>query len=488
MMHTIDKTIKGFKRMLALILALVLLLGTAAFVPAQAEGSGTIKVKLTRLGSNSTIRLTTGCAYVLSGNGKMNIPSGSSVTISASGSFLTVSVGGVKVHCGSSAQLLRCAAGNTGIRFTEPSMANVFCGDLYLNASGGTITPILHIYMEDYLYGVVAYEMSNSYPLEALKAQAVAARNYALRKKQSRASSSYHVTDTTSDQVFRGYNSSQSRVIQAVNETSGRVLYAGGSLASCYYGASNGGQTESTKNAWKSSLSYSIVKDDPYDLEHPSAKKTTASIRKDAQNLNASLEAALISGAKKALNAKEVEISSIKSITPCNPKYPAPSRLYQTLRFELDVKADGVSRSAQVDVGTYGELESWYGLSINSASNETVAVEEDADAFRVVLRRWGHGIGMSQRGAQRMASEYGKSYSEILDFYYPGTSLKSVSLSETGAHGSVRVDGEAITRAAALEGAVMRTGADENASVRAEISSGVQLDVYEMNAEWAAVL
>lgn len=473
--------------MLALVLMLALMTGMGFSLPALAEGNGTVKVKLTRLGSPSAIRLTTGCAYVLSGNGKMNIPSGSSVTVTASGSSLSVSVGGVKVHCGSSVQLLRCATGNAGIRFNSPSLSNVFCGDLYLTASGGSITPVLHIYMEDYLYGVVAYEMSNSYPLEALKAQAVAARNYALRKKQARESSSYHVTDTTSDQVFKGYNSSQGRVIQAVNETSGRVLYAGGALASCYYTASNGGQTEATKNAWGGSLSYSVVKDDPYDLEHPSAKKTTATIRKDAGKLNESLEAELISGAKKALNAQEVEIISISDITPCNPKYAAPSRLYKTLRFTLEVKADGSICSTNVDVGTYGELESWYGLSINSASNETVSVEEDADAFRIVLRRWGHGIGMSQRGAQRMASAYGKSYSQILDFYYPGTSLKSVSLSRTGAHGAVKVDGEVIARAAALEGAVMRTAADENAAVRAEISSGVKLDVYELNEEWAAV-
>ena len=484
---TIDKIAKGFKRMIALVLMLAVLAGTGVCMPAQAEGSGTIKVKLTRLGSNSTIRLTTDCTYVLSADGKMNIPSGSSVTVSASGGELLISVGGVKVHCGSSAQLLRCAAGNTGIRFTSPAMSNVFCGDLYLSASGSTITPILHIYIQDYLYGVVAYEMSNSYPLEALKAQTVAARNYALRKKASRASSSYHVTDTTSDQVFKGYNSGQNKVIQAVDETDGRVLYAGSSMASCYYGASNGGQTESTKNAWGSSLSYSTVKDDPYDLEHPSAKKTTATIRKDAKNLNASLEAALISGAKKALNAQTVELSFIKAIVPCNPKYASPSRLYKTLTFEIGVKADGVSRTAKVDVGTYGELESWYGLSINSSSNETIAVEEDADAFDIVFRRWGHGIGMSQRGAQRMASAYGKSYSQILDFYYPGTSLKSIGLSETGAHGTVEVNGEVIARVSALDGALIRTGAGENHSVRAELSAGVKLDVYDMNAEWAAV-
>ena len=66
-----------------------------------------------------------------------------------------------------------------------------------------------------------------------------------------------------------------------------------------------------------------------------------------------------------------------------------------------------VTLAATVDVPTYGGLEDWYGLSINSASNETVEVTDEGDCFCVNFRRFGHGIGMSARGAQAMARDYG---------------------------------------------------------------------------------
>ena len=207
---------------LSLLLAFILVFGGGLAVPARAEGGGMIRVKLTRLGAPASITLETDCAYILDAGAQMNVPAGSRVTVRAEGGGLTAECGGVKLYCGSGLRLLRC--GSAGLRFISPALANRFCGDLTLSASGGTISAVLRLYIEDYLYGVVAYEMSNSYPLEALKAQAVAARNYALKKMASRASKDYDVTDNTTDQVFKGYNPSQTRVIQAVNETRGQVL------------------------------------------------------------------------------------------------------------------------------------------------------------------------------------------------------------------------------------------------------------------------
>ena len=96
--------------------------------------------------------------------------------------------------------------------------------------------------VEDYLLGVVPYEMSNSFPLEALKAQAVCARTYAL--SHVRGDPYYDLEDTTNDQVFRGVNLTYGNAIQAVRDTAGVVGTYKGELASCYYSASNGGQTE----------------------------------------------------------------------------------------------------------------------------------------------------------------------------------------------------------------------------------------------------
>ena len=154
----------GFaRRALSALLALVLLLAGAELVPVRAESGGLLRVKLTRLGTPSVLVFMADCDYVCSGEFSLNLPAGSRVTLRADGGSLTLSCDGVELNCGSSARLLRCGSG--GVRFQSPAMANVFCGDLYLSASGSAITAVLHLPMEDYLCGVVGYEMSNSYPL-----------------------------------------------------------------------------------------------------------------------------------------------------------------------------------------------------------------------------------------------------------------------------------------------------------------------------------
>lgn len=476
--------------MLALLFAF---LGLATENTAEAAGSGRLRVRLTRLGMPSAISMQADCAYVLSGDLPMNIPAGKRFSVTAEGGRLSFSCDGVSVNAPSGTKLLRVGGGTGGIKFVSPSLSNVFCGDLILHASGSAITAVLEIDLETYLYGVVPYEMSNSFPLAALKAQAVVARNYAV-KKMSGLGKTYHINDNTGDQVFKGYNAGYALAHQAVNETRGMLLYSGSSVASCYYTASNGGQTEATKNAWGGNLSYSVVKDDPYDLENPSSKKKTAVIAKNAENLNAALEEALIAGVSGALtelggDAATAEICSIIGITPMNPRYAAPSRLYQTLRFKVSARAKAdlgyVTVEENVDVATYGGLESWYGLSINSANNETVCVEERAESFNIIFRRYGHGIGMSQRGAQTMAGSYGMGYQEILNFYYPGTTLKTVSFSEGVSHGASTLP-SGMQASATIGAAAEMYDAAGGAKV-GEIASGKDIYVYAVDGAWAKI-
>ena len=81
-----------------------------------------------------------------------------------------------------------------------------YLGDMEVRLQGSSIELINHLHLETYLYGVVPYEVSNSWPIEAQKAQAVAARTYAARRMNGK--SHYDIADTTNDQVYRGYNSS----------------------------------------------------------------------------------------------------------------------------------------------------------------------------------------------------------------------------------------------------------------------------------------
>lgn len=437
---------KRARQIIAFFLALVFLIyGWIVWKDetALAASDGMLRVLLTRVGTNlTTLSMKTTCAYAIGSASGEQIASGSTVKLLLSGGSLYLSANGETHKMGTSAKLYRLSKGNVGVQFTSPKLSNVYCGDMLFTINGGSIQSVVRIYVEDYLYGVVAYEMSDSFPIEALKAQAVCARTYALRLKKS--GGSYDLTDNTTNQVYKGFNASYKNVIAAVDATRGQCLLTGNKYAGCWYTASNGGQTESTKNMWGSSLSYSTVKDDPYDLENPSSVAKKHTVYKDSATralngkLSTLLKAALASQLNKlglSTASEDIAISEVVSIEPHAPKYAEPSRTYTKLRFGLKVSSrnaqgerQGVAETLYVDLGTYTQLAKALSLDIASTTYETVYVEEKDDAFDIVFRRYGHGVGMSQRGAQQMARKYEKSYQQILEFYFTGTTLKHLSL------------------------------------------------------------
>ena len=264
----------------ALLFALALVFALLMSGEARAETSGMLRVKLTRLGAPKAIVLEPDCDYCLASDDAVRLVAGEKATLTASEDGLTLTVGDERKELGETALFMRTESGNQGVRFLQPELSNRFCGDLGFSASGGFITAILNIYIENYLYGVVGYAMPPSAGLEALKAEAVAARTWALRRKGAHSDGIYDLTDT-GEQVFKGYSSSSdyADVVRAVDETRGGTLYYGGALAQCCVCASNGGQTESIKNAWGTSgLDYLGVKDDPYDLTNPDSRKVSFSV------------------------------------------------------------------------------------------------------------------------------------------------------------------------------------------------------------------
>ena len=153
-------------RLLCCLMAALLLLTILPAPAAQAAGDGMIRVKLTKLGSGlSSITLKTSGGYACAGK---TIASGSTVTVTQSGSSLTLSVNGQQVTSGSQIALNRLSGGlSSSVKFTSPSKSNTFHADLIFSVNGG-IQTVARMYIETYLYGVVGYEMSNSYPIEAL--------------------------------------------------------------------------------------------------------------------------------------------------------------------------------------------------------------------------------------------------------------------------------------------------------------------------------
>ncbi|NLV59552.1 MAG: SH3 domain-containing protein [Clostridiales bacterium] len=416
--------------------------------------NGMVRVFLSSLGNPSTLGLTIAGNYSINGDPNLSIGNGESITVgfsSATGA-ITMTRSGVKTNMGTYFALRRhSAAGVNGIKIAQARVpGNPYPGDLSFQSvkqSNGSykLYTIAHIYLENYLYGVLPYEMGNGAHIEALKAQAVGARTYTVEKMRTRASGLYDVVDTTNDQVYNGTPSGNANCVTAVDSTKGVVLKNGSSYTGTYYSASNGGQMESAANLWKSSgYEYLMVKDDPFDLANPDAsvKRSTISADLTGGVANASLLALLQAKAITALNSAgynattaNTALHTVKSITPHTPMYPAPSKLYTKMDFVLTASTrnksgNQVTATVTVTCGIFTELESMLGMSIQSATNELWTVAKSGSNFVMEARRYGHGIGMSQRGAMQMG-KMGYTYDQILGFYYNGCKRVRISFTNT---------------------------------------------------------
>ena len=488
---------------------------SAALTTQSAPLNGMVRVWLSSLGSPSRLDLTVAGSYSLGGDLSRSFSSGTSLTVSfnsASGQ-LTLSQNGVVIYMGGDFSLRRhSTSGVNGIMIAQARKSgNPYPGDLSFQAvkqSGGSykLYVIAHVYIEDYLYGVVPYEMGNSSNVEALKAQAVAARTYTVRMMSRRASNRYDVVDTTSDQVYRGTPSGNDNCVTAIDSTRGIVLQYGGEYVMTYYSASNGGQTESAPHGVGSgAYAYFTVKDDPFDYGNPSSTVKKKTVYKDLTA--ASNPSGLISllGRKAAAQMGQSGVTpvSLQSVTPHTPKYEAPSRLYTKMDFELTARtASGSLQTVTVTCDIFSEMESMLGMSIQSAKNELWSVEETASGFSLQARRYGHGVGMSQRGAMYMG-KLGYTYDEILGFYYEGCQRVQKSFTSTILSASsseeettVRDPADLPENSSACKGTVklvsggsliLRSGKYDSSSVVSTLSNGTIVEVLTNDGSWCFV-
>ena len=445
----------------------------AGLAPATAQNDPTIRVYLRRLQIADSACIELRGTYMLE-DGSMLFGDGTQMTVVLRGDELVLHAGQMAVRMGGSMRLVRCES-ETPAGLTING-SNLYEGDLQLDARSGAIRPILYIDVEDYLLGVVPYEMGDSFPLEALKAQAVAARTYALRKSSS--DGDYDVEDTTNDQAFRGRSTSSPLSEQAVRETEGLVGTYNGRLAECFYSASNGGQTELGQHVWPTSepdaYGYMDMRDDPYDLENDASvvKRYTLAKKASRNGVGGALHQALVEALAQELTAigKDaspdcVRIDEVLGVEAITPKFEGGSRLMTEMRFTLKLSVrdclyrdpgqqaatptpqtsaspeptptptprptatpaytayTALSDTFVVTLPIFPTVEQAMGLSISTAKNELITVTDIGSSFMIESRRYGHGVGMSQRGAEQMARKYGKTFEEILAFYYPGMTV-----------------------------------------------------------------
>lgn len=143
-----------------------------------------------------------------------------------------------------------------GIMLTERSK-RIYRGDMELGNLNGSLSVINVVPLEQYLYAVVGGEVSSGWPEEALKAQAVAARSYAL--SQGNRFDVANVVDTTLSQVYNGIGAEAPTIIKAVDATAGELLQSGGKVVEAVFSSNSGGVTADPSEVWNSGGNYTSV-------------------------------------------------------------------------------------------------------------------------------------------------------------------------------------------------------------------------------------
>ena len=445
-------------KLTAVLLALALAFGApalaeetprpGAIADSPLEDDGVVRVLLRSLGAPEVIGLRVAGEYAVEGDAGFRFERGAEVALFARGGDVWLRAGGLTIDMGSSVTLTRHAAedgAENGLYIAQAKRENLYEGDLSVSVEDGGLRAVLAIGIEDYLRGVIAYEMSDSFPVEALKAQAVAARTYAMQRKYASGGRDYDVTDTTGDQVFYGSDAAHESVAEAVEATRGVVGVYQGAFAGCYYTASNGGQIAAPDDIWGGDGDYGYIerKDDPYDLENPRSLVNSVRFSADLSDC-AALREMLEEALADELDG-EWSLEGVLAVEPADPAAEG-SRMYRTLRFTLDVRvpapaaseeggvptespapeAGWITRRAQVELSVYEQIKDGLSIGLNGGDYELISVVPDEGGFTLEMRRFGHGVGMSQRGAQWMAAEYGATWREILAFYYPGMALECI--------------------------------------------------------------
>lgn len=306
------------------------------------------------------------------------------------------------------------------------------------------ILPINYLDLESYLYGVVPKEMSPSWPIEAIKAQAVAARTYAIQGMGRFKTKGYDHTDDTMSQVYRGFSIEDPRSNAAVDATRGlSAMYQGKRIEALFH-SNSGGYTESSENVFVSALPYLRGKEDPYSVGAPTDLWTISYTPDQIQSIlkqkghdigtvqgvisrssspSGRVTALEIQGTKKSVVLEKEQVRSVFGATTI-----------KSLLFK-------VSKGDKMSVLSSNGLETLVGntfvvrganevVTLNSAILATGSVldfknnsNSDENVYQFSGRGYGHGVGMSQYGAKGMA-EIGMDYVTILKFYYSGIDIE----------------------------------------------------------------
>ena len=256
---------------------------------------------------------------------------------------------------------------------------------------------IINVSFEEYIKGVLAGEMPASFELEALKAQAVAARSYVLVQMEKNKENDYDVVNTVDNQVYltdellkekwkNDYVFKINKIKKAVNDTSGEYLSYNNEVAEALFFSTSVGKTENSEEVFTSKVPYLRSVSSLWDESSPVFTDTSTFSLTDFYN---------------RLNLKYNEELRINI---------------------LETTSTGRIRKIKINENIFDGRDVAKKLSLRSNYFKIIKNKENVT---ISTKGYGHGVGMSQYGAQGMAKE-GYTYDKILKHYYIGTEIKKI--------------------------------------------------------------
>jgi stage II sporulation protein D len=268
--------------------------------------------------------------------------------------------------------------------------------DVLKNGDAGLLV-VNQLPLEDYLVGVLRAESSERWPIEALRAQAIASRTYAAYHRQLNAARLYHIVASTAHQQFVGRVAAGSSAWGAVQETAGQVMYWEGELFPAFYHANSGGYTEDPRSVFAG-------------RSLPGLRPVVCHLAAGAANFQWTLELRL-DELSELLRRGGFGVGAVRGLEV--------TERTTSLRAGT-VTVRGGARTLRLRGSDFRRA-----IGYDTLKSTLFAVAIDGDVARFSGRGYGHGVGMCQWGAKSMA-ELGASSRQILNFYYPGATLSTL--------------------------------------------------------------
>lgn len=282
-----------------------------------------------------------------------------------------------------------------------------YYGDFeYVRRTGEKLTVINIVDIESYVKGILPYEMNSSWPIEALKAQAVCARTYAVNSIGNYSSYGFDVTNDAYSQVYRGTNYASANSDAAVTATAGQYITYGGRLITAFYYSSNGGGSENCENVFSAAYAYMRGVNDPYESKSDSINgKSDWEFTITKKNIYSAL---------KSYYSSSLSLTDVSSLS---------------VTYSDTGNAIGLTFTDSSGRSTSLQRSSCYSFSTGSLGLYSIhyTIKDNGTSITFTGGGWGHSVGMSQFGAYAMANSYGYTYDQIICFYYTGVALSQGS-------------------------------------------------------------